>query len=315
MMSMSTRVGRRVMIRLVALTFMLLWSPGGGPARACSPAGHAFVAIASLHRLMRSKQPEAQKLAKVLHKYRWVVYWGAEGPDAVQGQRGYHFSHWFPLYAVDYHHPEKFDLKVAQPYYGSLLKHAYRCDYGITPDDAARFNVALARQANPKWREVGLAYACGYTTHLISDYFCHHPAKIWWDKEPKLPKAVLAVCDSKSYGVIQEFYAVMLWEHFLDEYGVPEGARADFRSKLGIHHVDNRVLPYCALACSKQFYADWPSKTLAAVDPAKYDGCAAAMLHRAGPKSGGWVEHESKRGARHGPAHGTYHGPGRAPKR
>jgi len=275
--------------------FLTLLLAGSRELLACSPAGHTFVAIASLYRLAESQNPEARKLAKILRKYRWVVYWGAEGPDVVQRGRGYHNSHWFPLYKVDYHHPETFDLKVAQPYYNGLLRHAYRCEYGVAPADAAKHNILLARPPRKNWHEVGLAYACGYTTHLIADYFCHYPAKVWWDKEPKLQKAVWDVCSSKSYGVIQEFYAVMLWERFSAEYGVPEDARADMRSKLGVHHVDNGVLPYCALAGSKSFYRDWPGKALGAIDPSKYDVCAAPMLRRAGPGAGGWVEHESKR--------------------
>ena len=268
---------------------------GPGALRACSPAGHAFVAIAALNKLAQSEDPEVQKLARILRKYRWVVYWGAEGPDMVQTGRGYHNSHWFPLYAVDYHHPEKFDLKVAQPFYTALLKGAYAGDYGVTPEDVRRHGLKHARGPRPGWNEVGLAYACGYTTHLISDYFCHHPAKIWWDKEPKLQKAVREVCHSESYGVIQEFYAVMLWERYLKEYGVPADAQVDLRSQLAMHHVDNGVLPYCALACSTRFHADWPPKVLPILDPSKYDACAAPMLHRGGPNSGAWLEHESKR--------------------
>ncbi len=295
-MSAHARRRRPAAAWRVALAFWLCgWLAFGPAAQACSPAGHAFVAIASLGRLAQSKDPQARRLAKILRKYRWVVYWGAEGPDVVQSGRGYHSSHWFPLYAVDYHHPERFDLKAAQPYYTALLRHAYRADYGVTPDDAAKHGIVLARQPRRDWGEVGLAYACGYITHLISDYFCHDPAKVWWDKEPKLRKAVLDVAKSKSYGVIQEFYAVMLWERFLKDYGVSADGLADFRSGLARHHVDNGVLPYCALAGSKTFYADWPPRVLAALDPSKHDACAAHMLHRGGAGFGRCVDHESKR--------------------
>lgn len=267
------------------------------PARApgCSPAGHAFVAAAAVHRLAASRDPAVQKLARILHNYRWVVYCAAEGPDVVQNDRDYHAAHWFPLYRVNYEHPERFDLRVAQPYYNALLRHAYAADYGVTPEDISRSAIALARQPNRQWNEVGLAYACGYITHLISDYFCHAPAKLWWDHEPKLSEAVNAVCKEDSYGVIQEFYAVMLWERFAKQYGQPENPVADFRRHLAIHHVDNAILPYCALAGSKTYYRDWPPAVLAAVDPAKYDGCAVHMLHRGGKSSGDCVEFESRR--------------------
>ena len=281
--------------RVPVALWLCVWLVVGPAAEACSPAGHAFVAIAAVGRLTQSKNPHARRLARVLRKYRWVVYWGAEGPDVVQRGRGYRNSHWFPLYEVDYHHPERFDLVAAQPYYTALLRHAYRADYGVTPDDAAKHSIVLARPPRGDWGEVGLAYACGYTTHLISDYFCHHPAKVWWDREPKLQKAILEVVNSKSYGVIQEFYAVMLWERFVKDYGVGEDALADFGSGLASHHVDNGVLPYCALACSKASYAEWPAKVLAAVDPSKHDVCASPMLHRGGAGFARCVDHESKR--------------------
>jgi hypothetical protein len=251
--------------------------------------------MAAIYRLQQSSDPGVRRLAKVLHKYRWVVYWAAEGPDIVQNERGYHSSHWFPLYSVNYEHPERFDLTVAQPYYDALLRHAYRSDYGAAPDDVARHGLALARQPRPEWREVALAFACGYTTHLISDYFCHAPAKVWWDHEPKLKKAVREICHEDEYGVIQEFYAVMLWERYAKTYGLPDDAVADFRRHLAVHHVDNGILPYCALAASKRYYADWPERVLKAVDPAKYDACAAHLLHRAGKGAGDCVGYESKR--------------------
>ena len=294
-MSSPARRPRRSASRIALVAWLCVWLVGVRAAQACSPAGHAFVAAASLRKLAQSKDPKARRLAKILHKYRWVVYWGAEGPDVVQRGRGYHNSHWFPLYAVDYRHPGRFDLKVAQPCYTALLRHAYRADYGITPDDAAKHGIVLLRAPRRDWGEVGLAYACGYITHLISDYFCHHPAKVWWDKEPKLPKAVIEVVSSKSYGVVQEFYAVMLWERFQKDYGLGQDAPADFRSGLAAHHVDNGALPYCALACSKAFYADWPPRVLPAVDPSKYDLCAAHMLHRGGAGFARCIERESKR--------------------
>lgn len=264
-------------------------------ARACSPAGHAFVAIAAVQRLQQAHDPEVRKLAQILQKYRWVVYHAAEGPDVVQGDRGYHASHWFPLYTVNYEHPERFDLAAAQPYFSALFQHVYRLDYGVTPDDTKRFSITLARQPRPEWREVSLAYACGYTTHLLADYFCHAPAKVWWDHEPKLKVAVEKICHEDSYGVIQEFYAVMLWERFAKTYGLPADPVADYRRHLGIHHVDNGVLPYCALAGSKPYYGDWPARAREAADPSKYDGCATHMLHRAGPSAGDCVAHESRR--------------------
>jgi len=281
--------------REVLVFGLLLLLGGARAARACSPAGHAFVAIASLRKLEQSEDPEARKLAAILWKYRWVVYWGAEGPDVVQQGRGYHNSHWFPLYSVDYHHPEQFDLKAAEPYYTALLKHAYAADYGVTADDAGTHGLALVRLPQKDWNEVGVAYACGYITHLISDYFCHDPAKVWWDQEPKLREAVQEVCSSTSYGVIQEFYAVMLWERFLMDYGMAEDAQTDFRRRLPECHVDNGVLPYCALACSRRYYADWPANVLEAVDPSKYDVCAAPMLGKGGAGFGRCVEHESGR--------------------
>ena len=54
-------------------------------------------------------------------------------------------------------------------------------------------------------------------------------------------------------------------------------------------------MPYCALACSKQYYADWPAHVLQAVDPSKYDVCAAPMLGKGGAGFGRCVEHESGR--------------------
>ncbi|MBL7223750.1 MAG: zinc dependent phospholipase C family protein [Candidatus Brocadiae bacterium] len=287
--------GPRATWRAALALWLCLWLAWGPTAEACSPAGHAVVAIASLGKLARSKDPATRRLAKMLHKYRWVVYWGAEGPDVVQRARGYRFSHWFPLYTVQYEHPERFDLKAAQPFYTALLRHAYRADYGVTPDDAAKHGIVLARPPRRDWGEVGLAYACGYVTHLLADYFCHAPAKTWWDKEPKLRQAVLDVAKSKSYGVVQEFYAVMLWERFLKDYGVPADGLADFRRGLARHHVDNGVLPYCALAGSKAFYADWPPGVLPALDPSKYDACAAPMLRRGGAGFARCVDHESRR--------------------
>lgn len=282
----------RALSLIVVACTMLAASPA---ARACSPAGHAFVAAAAVHRLAQSRDPAVQKLTKILYNYRWVVYCAAEGPDVVQNDREYHASHWFPLYRVNYEHPELFDLRVAQPYYNALLRHAYAVDYGVTDEDVKRHAIRLVRQPNRAWNEVALAYACGYTTHLIADYFCHAPAKVWWDHEPKLAQAVKAVCKEDSYGVIQEFYAVMLWERFAKQYGQPENPVADYRRHLAIHHVDNGILPYCAMAGSKTFYRDWPARVLPVVDPAKYDGCAKHILHRGGKSAGDCVVYESKR--------------------
>jgi len=147
----------------------LCWSNFGiSSARGCSPAGHAVVANAAVHRMQQSNDPEVRKLARVLHKYRWVVYWAAEGPDIVQNDRGYEASHWFPLYPVDYERPERFDLAAAQPCFTALFRHAYRLDYGVTPEDVTRHTIAATRRPRPDWREVSLAFACGYTTHLLS---------------------------------------------------------------------------------------------------------------------------------------------------
>ena len=262
---------------------------------ACSPAGHTFVAAAAIGRLTQSRDPHAQRLARVLRKYCYVVYWGAEGPDIVQRGRGYHNSHWFPLYPVDYHHPERFDLAQAQPYFTALLKHAYAVSYGVTGADAAKHDIQLLRAPRQQWGEVSLAFACGYVTHLMSDYFCHAPAKLWWDASPELRAAVLEVAKSESYGVVQEVYAVMLWERFLDPYGLSETTSKDFLREFGNYHVDNGVLPYCALADSKAFYKGWPAKVLDHVDTSKHDLCAGPMLRTRAPGAGGCVEHERKR--------------------
>jgi hypothetical protein len=267
----------------------------GPSAWACSPAGHSFVAIASLGKLRQAQDPEVRKLGEILYKYRSVMYWGAEGPDMIQRGRKYQFSHWFPLYTVNYEHPERFDLEAAQPYVTALLKGAYDVSYRLRDTDITEDSQLLFTEPRESWRDVSLAFACGYVTHLLSDYFCHAPAKVWWDRSPELQTAVLEVAKSKSYGIIQEFYAVMLWERYLTKYGVAEDAASTFPQDLALYHVDNGVLPYCGLASSKASYAHWPEKVLASVDPSKYDVSSAPMRRPGGAGLGGCVAHERKR--------------------
>lgn len=290
---MHNRSRRRAKAALALALCTLMLARDG--LLACSPAGHTFVAAAAIGKLAQSKDPHAQRLARILKKYRWVAYWGAEGPDIVQRGRGYHSSHWFPLYPVDYHHPERFDLNQAQPFFSALLEHAYAVNYGVTAEDMAKHSILIVRPPREDWNEVSLAFACGYVTHLLSDYFCHAPAKVWWDASPELRAAVAEVAKSKSYGVVQEVFAIMLWERFLAEYGLGANTADDFRGEFGNYHVDNGVLPYCALAGSKRFYADWPAKVLAHVDPSKYDLCAGPMIRTRVPHGGECVEHERKR--------------------
>jgi len=279
--------------RLLRSMFLALSLPLAGYC--CSPAGHTFVAAAAMGKLRQSPDPEVRKLAAVLDKYRGVVYWAAEGPDTIQKARSYQASHWFPLYTVNYEHPERFDLAAAQPFFTACMKGAYTASYGVSAEDIVKHGIQLAKPADDEWNEVSLAFACGYITHLLSDYFCHAPAKVWWDASPELQKAILATADSKSYGVVQEVFAVMLWERFRAQYGIPANAEADLKTALIGHHVDNGVLPYCGLACSKESYAGWPIKVLAHIDPSRYDACAAPMLHAGGAGLGRSVAHERAR--------------------
>jgi len=217
-------------------------------------------------------------LAHVLDKYRWVVCQGAEGPDIVQDARGYNNSHWFPLFAVDYEHPEHFDLQAAQPYFTALLKGAYRVDYGVTPDDIAAHHFQLWRPPDRQWREVSLAFAAGYTTHLLADYFCHRPAQVWWDKRPEMADACDKGTSVRSYGQLQIVFADMLWQRYLAEYGVEPDAAESFRAHVDDYHVDNGALPYCALVCSLASYEGWPERVRELVDVAQFDACAAPFV-------------------------------------
>jgi hypothetical protein len=242
---------KRALLGLLALTV-------SAPAFACSGGGHVFVALASIGKLRQESDADARRLAGILHKYRWVVCQGAEGPDVVQQIREYRFSHWFPLFEVDYEHPERFDLAAAQPYFTALLKHAYAVDYSVTAEDIAAHELQLYRPPDPELREVSLAFAAGYISHLLSDYFCHHPAKVWWDQRPEMADACEKGSNVRSYGQLQIVFADMLWQRYLDEYGVQEDAAQQFREAADEYHEDNGVLPYCALACSATAYADWP---------------------------------------------------------
>ncbi|NOY81412.1 MAG: zinc dependent phospholipase C family protein [Kiritimatiellaeota bacterium] len=263
------------------------------PADACSPAGHLFVAAAALGELKGREDPAARNLARILTRYRWTYYWGSEGPDIVQKGRGYRASHWFPLYTVEYEHPEAFDLEKAQPYFTALLHGAWTVSWHVDAGDVQRHRLLLVRSPRKDWNEVSLAFACGYITHLLADYFCHAPAKRWWDASPELRDAVFAATGSRSYGVVQELFAVMLWERGRKEYGIPDNAEAEL-GKLPLYHLDNGVLPYCGLACSKSAYTGWPKRVLDVVDPSYYDVCAAPMLHGGGPLAG-CVRHERRR--------------------
>jgi len=262
-------------------------------SEACSPAGHLFVASAGLEKLKDEVDPRARDLARILTRYRWVYYWGSEGPDTIQKGRSYRASHWFPLYPVNYEHPEAFDLAKAQPHFTALLHGAWTVSWRVDPADVRRHGLLLVRPPRKDWSEVSLAFACGYVTHLLADYFCHAPAKQWWDASPELRNAVFAATRSRSYGVVQEVFAVMLWERGRSEYGIPDNTEVEL-AKLPLYHVDNGVLPYCGLACSKSAYAGWPEHVLDVVDPSYYDVCATPMLH-GGAGLDGCVRHERGR--------------------
>ncbi len=270
---------RRVLLTAVLLAFPL-------PTHACSGGGHIFVALASIGKLRQESDPDAQRLAQVLHKYRWIVCQGAEGPDVVQAIREYRFSHWFPLFEVDYEHPERFDLAAAQPYFTALLRDAYAVDYSVAAEEVAAHDIQLYRPPDPELREVSVAFAAGYISHLLSDYFCHQPAKVWWDKRPGMADACEKGTGVRSYGQLQIVFADMLWQRYLDEYGVEEDAAQQFRRSADDYHEDNGVLPYCALACSADAYADWPAAVRDLVDPSKFDGCAAPFALGEGHLSG-----------------------------
>jgi hypothetical protein len=244
------------------------------PAQACSPSGHVFVALAALEQLKRSDHPAAKRLAAILERHHWVVCHGAEGPDWVQSTRNYESSHYKVLFHVSYESPQAFDARAAQPVFSALLRDSYRLHYGLTPEDRARLKPQLYLEPAADQREVGLAFAAGYISHLLADYFCHRPALTWWEKDGVLQEATKRARPGESYGPIQSVYATFLWQSHAAQYGLAADLRERFVKEVDAHQQDNGVLPFCALACSRQFYAGWGIDNAKFVAPEHYEACA-----------------------------------------
>ena len=68
---MHNRSRRRAKAALALALCTLMLARDG--LLACSPAGHTFVAAAAIGKLAQSKDPHAQRLARILKKYRWVA--------------------------------------------------------------------------------------------------------------------------------------------------------------------------------------------------------------------------------------------------
>ncbi|MCX6910020.1 MAG: zinc dependent phospholipase C family protein [Verrucomicrobia bacterium] len=260
--------------------------------RACAPNGHVFVALAAIEKLKQSDEPAARKLAAVLEKHRWVVCHASEAPDEVQNERKYENSHYLVLFRVSYESPQAFDLKVAQPVFTSLLRDCYRLNYGLTPEDRAKFKPALYTEPAPQKREIGLAFAAGYISHLLADYFCHRPALTWWEKDSIMQEATKRARPGESYGPIQSLFGAFLWQSHAKEYGVTDELRERFVREVDDAKQDNGALPFCALACSRKFYAGWGIDAGKFAAPDKYEACARPMTGR--DHLGGCIQHYRK---------------------
>ena len=247
--------------------------------RACSPDGHVFVALAAIEKLKQSNEPAARRLAAVLEKHRWVVCHGSEAPDWVQNERKYEYSHYMVLFRVSYESPQAFDLKVAQPVFTALLRDCYRLNYGLMPEDRAKFKPALYTEPSPQKREIGLAFAAGYISHLLADYFCHRPALTWWEKDPIMQEATKRARPGQSYGPIQSVFAAFLWQSHAKAYGISDELRKG-PAEVDDAKQDNGALPFCALACSRKFYQGWGIDAEKFVAPDKYEACARPMTGR-----------------------------------
>jgi len=267
---------RKVWMFLLAVVIVA----GSSRCRACSPSGHVFVSLAAIERLKKSDDPEVRKLAKILEKYRWVVCQGSEGPDFVQRARGYQNSHYKVLFNVSYESPQSFDLGAAQPVFTSLLRDSYAVNYGLDGPDVERLRSGLYLEPSPEKREVSLAFAAGYISHLLADYFCHRPALTWWEKDSAMQEATKRACPKQSYGPIQCVFACFEWRSHAGEYGITKELVERYEREVDDYKQDNGVLPYCALACSRRFYGGWGIDTGKFVDPAKYEPCLIPMLHR-----------------------------------
>jgi len=262
----------------IAVVFCVAFS-WAGAVIACSGGGHIFVALATIERLKKSDNPEARKLARILEKYRWVMCHGAEGPDMVARSRGYQDTHYKSLFNVSYESPQAFDLSAAQLVFTALLKNSYRTNYGLTPDDLRNIRPNLYIAPDPKKREISLAFAAGYVSHLLSDYFCHRPALTWWEKDSIMQEAVKRACPKqKSYGMIQCVYSAFLWKSHMAEYGIAPEMLDAFEKQVDDFKRDNGVLPYCALSCSRIFYTDWRIDAAKFVKPQKYEICARPII-------------------------------------
>jgi len=247
---------------------------------ACSPDGHVFVTLAAIEKLKQSDAPAVKRLAAVLEKHRWVVCHGSEAPDWVQKERDYQYSHYKVLFRVSYESPQSFDLKVAQPVFTALLRDCYRLNYGLTPEDRAKVKPALYTEPVPEKREVGLAFAAGYISHLLADYFCHRPALTWWEKDSIMQEATKRARPGESYGPIQSVFATFLWQSHAKDYDINDELRERLVREVDDAKQDNGALPFCALACSRKFYAGWGIDAEKFVAPDKYTACARPMTGR-----------------------------------
>ena len=244
---------------------------------ACSPDGHVFVTLAAIEKLKQAGDPAAKRLAAILEKHRWVACHGSEAPDWVQNERKYDCSHYLVLFRVSYESPQAFDLSVAQPVFTALLRDCYRIRYGLTAQDRARLKPALYAEPIPELRETGLAFAAGYISHLLADYFCHRPALTWWEKDPVIQEATKRARPGQSYGPIQSVFAAFLWQAHAKDYGITDETRERFVQEVDDALRDNGALPFCALACSREFYDTWGIDTVKFVAPEKYEACARPM--------------------------------------